>query len=163
MKKDCFLPRKRVESSLLLWYNTMHCFVCFKFYYTGLTLFSPISLRCFICFLRELAKKLGSRYRLPKELILLCNDLVYDKCPQCKRNYHHHIKIPMFCFVTEKFHAQKSSCKAAKQAQTKERFLRYPPFVCSCLVLICTKKYERQKAHCGKIYYNVFQHIFVLI
>ena len=69
----------------------------------------------------------------------------------------------MFCFVTEKFHAQKSSCKAAKQAQTKERFLRYPPFVCSCLVLICTKKYERQKAHCGKIYYNVFQHIFVLL
>ena len=29
----------------------------------------------------ELAKKLGSRYRLPKELILFCNDLVYDKCP----------------------------------------------------------------------------------
>ena len=49
------------------------------------------------------------------------------------------------------------------EAQTKERFLRYPPFVCSCLVLICTKKYERQKAHCGKIYYNVFQHIFVLV
>lgn len=30
---------KRVESSLLFWYNTMHCFVCFKFYYTESTLF----------------------------------------------------------------------------------------------------------------------------
>ena len=65
--------------------------------------------------------------------------------------------------LTDAIHDQKSSCKADKQAQTKERFLRYPQFVCSCLVLICTKKYERQKAHCGKIYYNVFQHIFVLI
>lgn len=27
------------EKRLLLWYNTMHCFVCFKFYYTGSTLF----------------------------------------------------------------------------------------------------------------------------
>jgi|GEM_PF-150224 len=38
-KKTAFYPGKMVESSLFLWYNTMHCFVCFKFYYTGLTLF----------------------------------------------------------------------------------------------------------------------------
>ena len=163
MKKDCFLPHFVVESSLFC--GIILCTVLYvsSFIIQDQLYFSPISLRCFICSLPELVKKLGSRYRLPKELILFCNDLVYDKCPQCKRNYHHHIKIPVFCFVTEKFHAQKSSSKAAKQAQTKERFLRYPPFVCSCLVLICTKKYERQKAHCGKIYYNVFQHIFVLI
>ena len=81
MKKDCFLPFSGVESSLFLWYNTMHCFVCVKFYYTGLTLFFANKFTLLYMFLREFAKKLGSRYRLPKELILFCNDLVYDKCP----------------------------------------------------------------------------------
>lgn len=51
---------KRVESSLLLWYNTMHCFVCFKFYYTGLTFFANKFTLLYMLFTR-----IGKKIRQP--------------------------------------------------------------------------------------------------
>ena len=62
MKKDCFLPQKKGRKQSF--FGIILCTVLYvsSFIIQDKLYFSPISLRCFICFLPELAKKLGSRY-----------------------------------------------------------------------------------------------------
>ena len=79
---EAAVKKRTMKAVFFLWYNTMHCFVCVKFYYTGSTLFFANKFTLLYMLSTGICKKkLGSRYRLPKEHILFCNDLVYDKCP----------------------------------------------------------------------------------